>query len=83
MTEKQEGNKLLEKCIVHLPLEGVTLNDDIEVSLVTIGDDWIEPEARRKSLVHQVLLYEKACTTIYPSLSRMQANLKNFMTSRR
>ena len=56
MTENKEGNKLLEKCIVHLPVEGVTLNDDVDVSLATIGDDWIEPGFQRKSLVHQVLL---------------------------
>ena len=75
MTEKKAGNKLLEKCIVHLPQEGVTLNDDIEVSLATIGDDWIGPEFRRKSPVHRVILYEKTFTAVYPFLSRMQVNL--------
>ena len=82
MTEKKAGNKLLEKCIVHLPVEGITFNDNIDVSLATIGDDWIESQFRRKSLVLQVLLYEKTCTTVYPFLSRMQANFDIFMTSR-
>ena len=73
----------MEKCIVHLPVEGVILNDDVDVSLATIGDNWIEPEIQRKSLVHQVILHEKAFTVVYPFLSRMQTNLENCLTSRR
>ena len=65
----------MEKCIVHLPVEGVTLNDDIEVSLAAVGDDWIESEFQRKSLVHQVLpLLDKVVCAVKGDYSKELAS---------